>query len=682
MTRDEAVLEIERLSSLLRKYNHQYHVLNQPTVSDLEYDRLFDTLGSLENEHQDLKKPDSPSHRVGSDLTTDLPGSHHSIPVLSLDKAYTSTDIMAWIGKTIKSAGSELSFVVEQKIDGVSIVLYYEEGVLARAVTRGNGYVGNDVTANIQTIRSVPLRLSRDISLAVRGEIYLPVAKFAVLNKAMESPYANPRNLAAGTIRRIRSSEVAAIPLEIFVYEGFMEGATSHLEMLRSLKELGFRTNPRVGYFDANVTPNSREYDFPGLVEGSFENIEEFIRSEVDSRESLSYEIDGLVLKVNEIPVRERLGHTGHHPKWAVAYKFEAPEGVTTLISIDVQVGRTGRITPVGRVKPVLIGGSTISNVTLHNQVYINLLELGIGDTVAVSKRGDVIPALERVIDKNEDGIPIWQMPETCPSCNQSLQILGAHLFCTNRSCPDQIRGKLFFFVGKGQMDIDNLGPETVDVLLEEGLVSRVEDFYTADLDCLVGLPGFGPKKVVAIKRGIEESLKRPFRVVLPSLGLPDLGQKVTQVLIDEGYSNIESIIALVDADNVEALVSIEGVGQKTAERIIAELKSPEVRRTIAALQSAGLEFIEKASTARDSVGPTMEGQNWCVTGSFQNFKPRDLAMEEIIKRGGKTTSQVSGKTTHLLAGPGGGSKLKKAQDLGLQIVSEAEFLKLIGVMR
>ena len=679
MKRDEAVQEITRLSSLLRDYNYRYHVLNKPSVSDLEYDRLFDSLKNLEDEYPELRKPDSPTLRVGSDLTTELPEAPHTIPVLSLDKAYTPADINSWISKTIKSAGTELSFALEEKIDGVSIVLYYENGVLSRGITRGNGYVGNDVTANIQTIRSVPLRLARDVTLAVRGEIYLPVERFTALNDAMESPYANPRNLAAGTIRRIRSSEVAAIPLEIFIYEGFFEGVASHLEMLNTLRELGFKTNPGIGFFCADGKLDTKGLDMPGLTVGSFGQIEDFVQTKIESRRSLPYEIDGLVFKVNEIPIREDLGYTGHHPKWAVAYKFEAPEGVTSVLSIDVQVGRTGRITPVARVEPVLIGGSTISNVTLHNQDYVDLLELGIGDTVAVSKRGDVIPAVERVIDKNEDGNPIWRMPAACPSCNQAIELEGAHHFCINRDCPDQVRGRLMFFAGKGQMDIENLGPETVDVMKREGMITKVEDIYTADLEPLVDLPGFGRKKVDAIKRGIGQSLRRPFRAVLPAIGIPELGRKVTQVLIDAGYRDIESILELADTKNIDALVAIDGIGQKIAEKVLTELCDPDMRRTIDSLRLAGLQFREEQSENGNETDQSLAGQTWCVTGSFANFKPRDLALEEVKKRGGKTTSQVSGKTTHLLTGEGGGSKLKKAEKIGIQIVTEDDFLKIIG---
>ena len=679
MTDAEARREISDLSVLLRKYNYEYHVLSSPTVSDLEYDGLFDRLKELEDHFPDLVAPDSPTKRVGSDLTSDLPDAPHTIPVLSLDKAYTAGEIDAWILKTIKAAGRELTFAIEEKMDGVSIVLYYEDGLLARAITRGNGFVGNDVTANVMTIRSVPLRLRRDVTMAVRGEIFLPVAQFYELNSKMDVPYANPRNLAAGSLRRIRSSEVAGIPLDIFIYEGFLEGVKDHVEMLEFLRELGFKLNPNVGFFSKDG--RAPEKPAPGMSIRSFDDITAYLTESAERRAALPYEIDGLVLKVNEMEVREALGYTGHHPRWEIAYKFDAPEGVTTVVSIDVQVGRTGRITPVARVEPVRIGGSTVSNVTLHNQDYVDLLELCVGDTVAVSKRGDVIPAVERVIEKNEAGNKTWRMPEFCPSCKSSLVKRGAHHFCANGGCPDQIKGRLFFFAGKGQMDIANLGPETLETLISSGWIARPEDIYTFDYEKLVDLPGFGEKKAALIGAGIEESRERPFHIVLPSLGLPELGPKAAELLVAAGYGDIDMLFEIADSGEAARLTAIEGFGEKTAFSIIKSLRDRDVRKTIEALRREGLSFSESASVD-DSAGKPMSGQVWCVTGSFESFKPRDIAMDEVRNLGGKVVAAVSGNTTHLLAGAGAGSKLRKAEELGVTVVAEEEFLALIGKKR
>ncbi len=657
-------------------YNYEYYVLNTPTVSDLEYDRLFDRLKELENEYPSLVEPDSPGKRIGSDLTSDLPEAPHAIPVLSLDKAYSAGEIDTWISKTVKAAGTDLTFTIEEKIDGVSIVLYYENGLLVRAITRGNGFVGNDVTANVATIRSVPLRLRKNVTLAVRGEIYLPVAQFNELNSKTDTPYANPRNLAAGSLRRIKSSDVAGIPLDIFIYEGFLEGVGDHVEMMAFLRELGFRLNPNVAIFSKDgATPDK---PVPGARTLSFDEIAAYVTKATERRATLPYEIDGLVLKVNEIDVRELLGYTGHHPRWEIAYKFDAPVGVTTVASIDVQVGRTGRITPVARVESVQIGGSTVSNVTLHNQDYIDLLELCVGDSVAVSKRGDVIPAVERVIEKNEMGNQTWKIPEMCPSCGSALTQRGAHHFCNNNGCPDQVKGRLFFFAGKGQMDIANLGSETLETLISNGWVTRPEDMYKFDYEKLIDIPGFGEKKAALIRAGIEESRGRPFHVVLASLGLPELGPRAAELLIAAGYGDIDLLFEIAEAGDTERLTAIEGFGEKTVSSIISSLNDRDVKKTIEALRSEGLSFTESAP-GDDSSGKPMSGQVWCVTGSFENFKPRDLAMDEVRNLGGKVMTAVSGNITHLLAGSGGGSKLRKARELGVAVVTEEEFLLLTG---
>jgi DNA ligase (NAD+) len=390
----------------------------------------------------------------------------------------------------------------------------------------------------------------------------------------------------------------------------------------------------------------------------------------------LPYDIDGLVVKVNELPARETLGFTGHHPRWALAFKFEAPEAESVVERIEVQVGRTGRITPVARIRPVRLSGSTIANATLHNQDYVDLLELAIGDRVSISKRGDVIPAVERVVEKNELGNSTWKMPPSCPSCRTGLVAQGAHHFCPNPACPDQVRGRLRFFVGRDQMDIENVGPETLETLIQQGLVRDVQDLYSFDPGALLDLPGFGEKKVELIRAGIAASKRRPFRRVLVALGIPELGQKAVELLVEAGFRDIDSLLALADRGDPAPLLAIHGVGERTAEVLLRELSRPEVRGRIEALRRAGLVMAEKARKT-PSGGP-FHNQVWCVTGSFQRFKPRDLAMEEVKKRGGKVSASVTSKTTHLLAGENPGSKLDKAKELGVQVVTEAEFLRLL----
>lgn len=672
MTRDEAEREIDSLSEKLRTYQYEYYVLGRPSVSDREYDRLFDRLKGIEEDFSDLRRPDSPTHRVGSDLTAEFPEVDHTIPVLSLDKAYSEPEILDWARKTARNVERELSFVVEEKIDGVSIVLYYEGGLLMRAVTRGNGYVGNDVTANVKTIGSVPLRLDEEIDVAVRGEIYLSKSEFLRINESLEVPFANPRNLAAGTLRRQKSSEVAVVPLNIFCYEGYFSGGLekaveSHHEALERMKKLGFRINPRVEFFSG------------GSGTETVEALGRFIEREEELRDDLEYEIDGLVVKIDEMDVRDRLGYTGHHPRWAIAYKFESPQAVSTIKEIDIQVGRTGRVTPVARIEPVKIGGSVVSNVTLHNQDYISFLEVAVGDSVAVSKRGDVIPAVEKVVEKNEEGNTTWKLPSTCPACGSGLTVLGAHTFCPNRrECPAQVKGRLQFFAGSRQMDIENLGPETLEVLLDRGLVRSLEDIYFADYDSLKDLPGFGERKVELIKEGVEKSKSRPYKTVLQSLGIPELGPKVAELLIEAGFTKVDDLFDLAERDDIDSLTAIPGIGNKTARTILDEFKNPQLEEQVESLKRAGLNLKRREVSGGPELPRIFEGQTWCVTGSFENFNPRSVAMEEVKKRGGKAVSSVSGATTHLLAGAGAGSKLKKAQDVGAEIVSEEEFIDML----
>jgi DNA ligase (NAD+) len=676
---EQAKQEIDELCERLNRYQYEYHVLSRPSISDREYDRLFDRLLELERAFPQARRADSPTQRVGSDLTHELPEVRHTIPVLSLDKAYTAEDLEAWIVKTNKNADRALAYAVEEKIDGASIVLYYEDGLLSRAVTRGNGIVGNDVTPNVKTIRAVPLRLGRPETVAVRGEIFLPRSLFERINSEQETPYANPRNLAAGTLRRVKSAEVAAVPLDIFVYEGhFSSPPRTHVEVLEQLEELGFKLNPDTAFFSEQHDPEGIRKRHPAWSVGKPAEISRYLELARKRRLERDYEIDGLVVKVNELAARESLGFTGHHPRWAIAFKFEAPEAESVVENIEVQVGRTGRITPVARIKPVLLSGSTISNATLHNQDYVDLLELAAGDRVSVSKRGDVIPAVERVVEKNELGNTTWKMPKSCPSCSEELVRRGAHQFCPNPSCPDQVRGRIRFFVGRNQMDIENLGPETLGVLIDRGLVRDVQDLYTFDPDLLLELPGFGDKKVQLIREGLEKSKQRSYRNVLVSLGIPDIGQKAVELLVEGGYRDIDSLLAAAEQGDPEGFTQIHGIGEKIARTLIEELNRPAVRRRIEALRAAGLSFSEEIPAERERLPRSFSGQTWCVTGSFEHFKPRELAMEEVKRRGGRVTSSVTTKTTHLLAGPGGGSKLEKARELGVQVVDEAEFLKML----
>lgn len=655
------------MTDLLLRYQQAYYVQAQPLVSDREFDRLFDRLTELERLYPQYKRPESPTSRIGSDLAAELPEIEHSIPVLSLDKAYSPAEVFAWMKKIEARADSEgaagVEFVLEEKIDGVSIVLYYEDGMLVRAVTRGNGTVGNDITANVKTIGAVPLRLDEPLTGAVRGEIYLPLAEFKSINRDLGELYANPRNLAAGTLRRIKSRETARIPLNIYIYEGFFGNRfANHFELLRYLADLGFRTNPR-----------TRLIGTEEIQEGK---IGEYLEKAATERGQLPYEIDGLVLKVNQLGLRQELGYTGHHPRWALAYKFESPQGVSQVTDIEVQVGRTGRITPVARIEPVFIGGSTVSNVTLHNQDYIEQLELNRGDRVAVSKRGDVIPAVDKVLEKGDGGLS-WRLPGECPSCGALLVRRGAHHFCPNKECPAQKKGRLLFFIGKGQMDIENLGPETVEFLWQKGYVRSIPGLFRFDWDRLVGEAGFGEKKSALIRSGLEQCRAKPFKKVLSSLGIPELGPRMAELLIENGFDSMDRILQAAAGGDSSRFTAIPGIGEKIAETLIRWFQDRDTLTLIDELREAGLSFEERESQAGSEAG-ALSGQVWCITGRLERFQPREAAAEEIKRRGGRTVSQVTSATTHLLAGEGGGGKRKKAEKLEIPVVSEEEFIAIL----
>lgn len=681
MSKNEETIkqEMDELIAKLNRYQYEYYVLARPSVSDLEYDRLYDRLVELEQKYPHLIRPDSPSFRVGSDLTNDFPEVRHTIPMLSLDKVYTSEELLNWIYRLQTQTGFPLSFVVEEKIDGASIVLTYEAGVLQRALTRGNGILGNDVTANVKTIKSVPLRLAEPVNCTVRGEIFLARKDFIRLNQELETPFANARNLASGTLRRIKSSEVAKIPLDIFVYEGFFDyPIANHLQIIEVLRRLGFKINQSCAVFSDNKETLREAQETGFWRTGSINDLNSYLKKYTLERKNLPYDIDGLVIKVNEIDVREKLGYTGHHPRWAMAYKFDAPSGITRVKQIDIQIGRTGRVTPVARIEPVTIAGSTIANVTLHNQEYIDSLELAEGDLVAVTKRGDVIPAIERVIEKNPHAAPVWKMPANCISCHSPLQKIGAHHFCKNPDCPERLRGELKFFVARDQMDIENLGPETLEILFNHNLVKRVEDLYQFVPEELLNFPGFGEKKVALIKEGLARSKERPFTSVLASLGIPELGKKAAELLVEAGFDDIDKILEAVDKGDLASFLNIKGIGERLATEIITGFKSPVMRKRILALKKAGLQFKQKKEKLTQELPQIFKGQTWCITGSFANYKPRELAFEEIKKRGGQVSGSISSKTTHLLTGENPGSKLQQAQRMGVKIVTEKEFLNML----
>ena len=671
---------MEFLAGELLRHQHLYHVLARPEIPDAEYDRRFNELLLLEKRFPQFASLNSPSRRIGSDLDNVFPERPHAVPVLSLDKLYQPEELGQWLLKTTAAEAGSVGFAIEEKIDGASIVLYYDRGELQYALTRGNGLLGNDVSDNVRTISQVPLRIAESSRLAVRGEIYIKRGDFERYNSGVAEKYANPRNLAAGSLRNLKSVLTARVPLNIFVYEGFFENDFSrdHLEILQHLRELGFRVNPHLGFFCDDESKRLRaQHLFPGISAAPVAAVEEYLRRQAATRAAVPYDIDGLVVKVVELDVRQELGTTAHHPRWAMAYKFDSPQAQTELLDVQVQVGRNGRVTPVALLKPVAISGSTVTRATLHNQDYIDMLELNIGDEVSISRRGDVIPAVEEVLEKSEKHPGIFQLPGQCPFCSMPLVKDGAHHFCKNEACPERRRRALNYFCAKDQMDIETLGEKTIALLFARGWVQNIPDIYSFDYGLLAGEDGFKEKKIVRIRAGVDASKSRPFARVLAALGFEGIATAVAGDLIGHGFDDIDKILAAAKKNDWEIFAAVEGIGETTARLLVSHFSKPENLRLINSLKAAGLKFsAEKAGG--DRINDSFAGQIWAITGSFDQFSPRALAAAEIEKRGGRVSENVSARITHLLAGVNPGSKLAKAEKLGVKIISESEFAVLL----
>lgn len=665
------------LEDELRRHQHLYYVKNRPEISDREFDRMLEELQQLEAEHPGLASEDSPTRQVGSDLDNEFPKFRHTIPVLSLGNTYSAPEALEWARKTAEESGVDTKIDVQWKIDGATLVAYYEGGRLKRAVTRGTGQVGDEITNNARTIRNLPARLARPVDLAVRGEVYMTFADFEEYNESLGNVYANPRNLAAGTLKHKKSSEVAKRPLRWKAFEGvFFENAKitdggyrTEAERLAAMAELGLP----VGDDTRVVAPSE---------------LEACIAEFEAARRKTAMPVDGLVLKIDNLPLREELGFTAASPRWATALKFEPEQAETTVRDIEVQTGRTGRVTPRAALEPVKLAGTTVSYATLHNADYIEKLDVRIGSRVRISKRGEIIPAVEEVIHPGK-GKP-YKFPKKCPSCGTKLirEKLGgdretADWICPNSLCEAKILNRIIFFAARKQMDIGGMGERVCEILYENDFIRSLPDIYRlhARREELEELEGFGKKSVQVLLDGIEASKQREFRYVLPALGLREIGHSVTEILLSNGFHSMDRILALAQSEDAEArLNELDGVGPRTAQAILEQLNDPRILELIAELRKAGLRFASAAAVGPDdSLEQIFAGQSWCVTGSFEHFRPRDLALEEIKKRGGKTVSSVTSKTTHLLAGEGAGSKLAKAEQVGAEIVDEAQFRKRIG---
>ncbi|HMV77434.1 MAG TPA: NAD-dependent DNA ligase LigA [Leptospiraceae bacterium] len=658
MKKENAESEIRKLEEEIRHHQYLYYVKNEPVISDRDFDFLFKKLQKLEEENPKLASPNSPTKMVGSDLDNDFEKFKHTVPVLSLENTYSTEELSEWLQKTDPKG----DYSVEWKVDGASIVLYYQKGELYRAVTRGTGGVGDDITENIRTVRNIPLVLPEKIDLTVRGEVYMTFKDFDKINARSVHQHANPRNLASGTIKSKNSYKVAERPLRICIYEGYIPGKRkieTHHEMLKYLRSLHFPIS------DDNVIIKADKI---------IATVEKFKKK----KSSLGYPTDGLVIKHDSFRFREESGFTSHSPRWARALKFDAEMKETRILKIDLSVGRTGKITPRAEVEPVQLAGSTVRFATLHNQDYIDDLGAGIGAVVRVAKRGEIIPAVEAVVEAPEK---VFKIPAKCPSCGKPLAKKddSVDIFCSNTVCPGRQVHLLRFFVEKKQMDIEGFGEKQIDLFYEKGWIRTVPDIYDLHKYSkeIVKTPGFGEKSLKILLDGIEKSKKKDFAQILPSVSLSEVGHKVTEILFENGYDSLESLLKLAESKKaMEELASIHGIGEKIAESIVNSFRDKAVIKLFKELEKKGL--VMKTQVKKVVKGDVFAGQSWCVTGSFANFAPRENAMKIVTEYGGKSVSGVSSKTTHLLHGEGAGSKLDKAKSLGVKLVDEDEFIRIL----
>lgn len=659
-----AVEKIAALRQELHYHNRKYYVDNAPEISDFEFDRMMRELQDLEEAHPECADPNSPTQRVGSDRTTEFANVRHRYPMLSLSNTYSLEELGEFIDRIEREEG-ETEFVCELKFDGTAISLTYENGALLRAVTRGDGESGDDVTANVRTIGSVPLTLTGNYpaEFEIRGEIFMPYASFDRLNAEREAAgeqlFANPRNAAAGTLKQQQSSIVAKRGLDCTLYQIASRELpfASHWEALEAARSWGFKVSEH-----ARICRSRSE-------------VEEFIAYWDTARKELPYPTDGIVIKVNDFAKRRRLGFTAKSPRWAVAYKFKAEQALTRLVSVDFQVGRTGAITPVANLEPVLLAGTVVKRATLHNAEQIAALDIRIGDMVYVEKGGEIIPKITEVelSERKEGSEPLNYITE-CPECGTTLvRYEGeAKHYCPNQGgCRPQILGRIVHFIRRKALDIDGLGTETVELLHESGLLNNIADLYDLRAMDIAALPRLGEKSADNIMRSIENSKSVPFARVLFGLGIRFVGETTAKYLAQ----HFKSLDAVMSASK-EQLLESEEVGDKIAEAILEYFADENNRSIIERLRAAGLQFEEEAKVLHSEV---LKGKNIVISGKFLDHT-RDELKEMIELHGGKNQSGVSATTDFIVAGENmGPAKLQKAEKLGVKILSESEFVALIG---
>ena len=649
---------IEQLREQIREHEHRYYVLDQPLISDFEFDQLMRELQQLEHENPELITLDSPTQRVGGEPAKEFPTHKFSRPMLSLENAYSEDELKDWTRRVVQLAKTEkVDYVAELKIDGLSVSLIYGNGLLSKAVTRGDGRTGEVVTGNVRTIRSIPLRLHEDVSVEIRGEIFLSLKAFRQLNdereQAGESRFANPRNAAAGSLRQLDPSIAATRPLDFYGYSIFPT-LPLQSENLKWITKLGLKVNPH------------------RKLCRSVEEILDFYRRWEEQRDDLDYEIDGVVVKVNSVEIQEKLGSTSKSPRWAIAVKFRARQATTKLLNIRVQVGRTGALTPVAVLEPVQLGGTTIRNATLHNEDEIERLGLQINDRVLLERGGDVIPKIVSVIEQAADRRP-FQMPSRCPVCGGEVYRPEGEAVrrCLSQTCPAKLKESLLHWASRKAMKIDGLGERLVDQLVEKSLVRDVSGLYRLSQEQLEGLERMGPKSAENLLRQIDASRSLEFWRLLFGLGIRHVGERTAQILA----KHFGSMQRLQNASQ-EELEQVYEVGPKLAESIYRFLKQPENRELIEKLEAAGLPM-----KSDDFVPPEMaqvfEGKTFVLTGTLEGMT-REEATSLIEHRGGRVSSSISKKTNFVLVGRDAGSKLDKARKLGVQILDEQQFRTML----
>jgi DNA ligase (NAD+) len=663
--------KIEALRERIRHHEYRYFVLDDPEISDAEFDQLMNQLKKLEAEHPALITPDSPTQRVGGKPREGVVKAAHSSPMLSLDNTYSVDELRNWERRVHELSGREdIDYVCELKLDGMSLALLYENGKLVRGITRGDGSIGEDVTLNVRTVRSIPLSIPKEklkaagipANFEVRGEMLMPLAAFRKMNEDREakglSLFANPRNATAGTVRQLEPSIVAQRRLDYFAYMLLQEGRTlfdRHWETLNALDAAGFKVNA------------SRK------LAKSFEEVWAFIEREEVKRETLPYEIDGIVVKVDRIALQEELGYTGKAPRWAIAYKYAARAGITQIEDILVQVGRTGKLTPVAVLKPVPIGGTTVSRATLHNMDEIERLGVKIGDWVEVERGGDVIPKVVEVVEDKDHprGDRKFHFPTHCPVCGSEIVKTEGEVDyrCVNADCPARLIESLLHFSARKVMNIEGLGEAVVEQLLDRGLVKSIADLYSLTEEQLLSLERIGKKTADSLLSEIEKSKTFPLNRVLFGLGIRFVGERTAQLLGEE-FGSMDALMAA----SMEELERVNEVGPRVAQAIREFFDEEKNRALIDKLRAAGLNL----TAEKRKKSSQLEGLTFVLTGTLPNLTRED-AKARIEAAGGRVSGSVSKKTHYVVAGEDAGSKLDKARELGVQVLDEPGLVELLG---